>query len=206
MLEDLELLLRVCQLVDHQALNVAQALDHFLLHLRRLKLVNHLVHMRVLSAQVLLLQGVVLGLDGLMTLLFHRRGTLSFRAELARSLASDFFLGRAALSPHFEMIELFVQHHRLLHDGEVEPLAFLRLEVLESLLLQYALPQVGLSILILLLTLSIVTDHHELLRPLPLLVDLAKDSLLVPLQDAKARFERLQHALVFVLDALGEDQ
>ena len=146
MLEDLELLLRVRQLVDHQAFNVTQALDHFFLHLRRLKLVYHLVHVHVFSAQVLLLQGVVLGLNGLVALLLHRGGALSFRAELARALTSNFFLGRAALLPHLEMIELFIQHHRLLHDGEVEPLAFLRLKVLESLLLQYALPQVGLSI------------------------------------------------------------
>ena len=202
----MELLLRVRQLVDHQALDIAQALDHFLLHLRRLKLVYHLIHMRILPAQVLLLQGVVFGLDGLVALLLHRGGTLSFRAEFARPLASDFFLGRAALSPHLEMVELLVEHHRLLHDGEIQSLAFLRFEVFESLLLKYTLPQVGLSVCLLLFTLSIVPDHHELLSPLPLLIDLAEDFLLVSLQDAEARFERLQHPLVFVLDALCEDQ
>ena len=75
--------------------------------------------MRIFPAQILLLQGVVLGLDGLVALLLHRGGTLSFRAEFARPLASNFFLSGAALSPHLEMIELLVQHHRLLHDGEV---------------------------------------------------------------------------------------
>ena len=161
--------------------------------------------MRVLPAQVLLLQGVKLGLDGLMPLLLHRGGTFSLGAVLARPLTSDFFLCRAALSPHFQVIQLLIQHHGLLHDGEIQSLAFLRFEVLEPLLLKHALPQVDLSGCLLFLTVSMVSDLHELLRSQPLLIYLAQYFLLVSLQDTEAGLKRLKHALVFVLDALGED-
>ena len=92
------------------------------------------------------------------------------------------------------MIELLVEHHGLLHDGEVQSLAFLGLEVLEPLLLEETLAKVCLTSGFFLLTLAIVSDVHEVLCALPLSIDLFEYSLLVALEDAEARLEGLEHA------------
>lgn len=92
------------------------------------------------------------------------------------------------------MIELLVEHHGLLHDGEVQSLALLGLEVLETLLLEETLTKVGLASGFFLFTLAIVSDVHEVLCALPLSIDLFQYSLFVALEDTEAGLKGLEHA------------
>lgn len=69
----MQFLLRVGKFVDHEALDVAETFDDFFLHLSRFELADDFVDMRVLAAQVLLLECVVLGLSGLVSLLLDGR-------------------------------------------------------------------------------------------------------------------------------------
>ena len=55
MLYHVQLLLRVCEFVYHQALNVTQTFYNLFLHLSCFKLADHFIYMRILSAEVLLL-------------------------------------------------------------------------------------------------------------------------------------------------------
>ena len=160
--------------------------------------------MWVLSTEILLLQRVVFGLDSLMSLFLHGRGSFSFSTGLSRPLTSYLLLCWAALSSHLQVIQLLVEHHRLLNDGKIKSLTFLCLEVLQSLLLKQTLSKVSLSRCLLLFTLTIVSNIHEMLRTLPLRINLAQDPLLVPLQNTEARLKRLEHTWVLILDALSE--
>jgi len=79
------------------------------------------------------------------------------------------------------MIQLFVQHHRLLDYGQIEPLTFLGFEVLKSFLLEQALSEVALPVLFLLLSLPIVSNVQQLLCALPLRIYFTQYALLVSL-------------------------
>ena len=125
---------------------------------------------------------------------------------LARPLTSDFSLSRASLPSHFHLVELLVEHQGLLHDREIQSLALLRLEVVESLLLEQTLAKDSLASSFFLFALAIVPDVHQVLRALSLGIDLFQYSLLVALQDTEARLERLEHTRILVLDAFGQNQ
>ena len=63
MLQYAQFLLRVGELVDHEGLDIAQAVDDFLLQFGCFDLCDHFLHVTVLPFQVLLLQCVVFSLD-----------------------------------------------------------------------------------------------------------------------------------------------
>ena len=63
MLQYAQFLLCVGELVDHQGLDIAQAVDDLLLQFGRFYLCDHFLHVAVFPFQVLLLQSVVFSLD-----------------------------------------------------------------------------------------------------------------------------------------------
>ena len=69
--KNLELLLGVVQLVDHQVFNVAKTLDHLGLHLSCFEFLDHFFHVVVFSNEIFLLLGVQLCLNSLLMLLPH---------------------------------------------------------------------------------------------------------------------------------------
>lgn len=101
----------VSQFIYHEVLYVAETIDHPLLHLCCLELVDNFVDMTILSLEILLLEGVELGLLGLHSLLFHRRRPFLFCAVLSGPLATDFSFVEAAFAPDLQIVQLFVQHH-----------------------------------------------------------------------------------------------
>ena len=82
-LEQTKLLLRIGELADHKVLDIAQALNHILLHLRGLELSDHLLYVLVLPLEICLLHRVILRLDSLLPLLLHGGGALLLGAEFA---------------------------------------------------------------------------------------------------------------------------
>lgn len=92
------------------------------------------------------------------------------------------------------MVQLPAKHHGLLHNREIQTLTLLGFEVLETLLLELGLALMRDPLNVLLFTLTIVADLHELLGTLPLTIDTIQELLLVPLEDVEASLERLQHA------------
>ena len=183
-----KLLWCVVELVNHECLDIAKTFNYLSLHLGSLEFVNDFVHVRVLSLQVFLLKCIVLGLNSLLSLLLHRRTPFPLRTIMAALLSTDLLSTLTSLATHLQVIELLIQHHRLMHDWKVQPLTFLCLKILESLMLHCAVPKLCDSQHLLLLPFTIVTDLHKLLSSLSLTFDSLQHTLLVSLQDAKSGF------------------
>ena len=196
----------VRELADHKVFDIAQTFNDILLHLGGLELRDHLLYMLVLPLEISLLHRVILRLNRLLSLLLHGRGPLLLGAVFARPLTFDIPVMVTPLPSDLQMIQLFVEEHRLLHNGEIEALSFLRLEIVQLKRLEITLVQGSLIHKLLLLTLAIISDLHQLLSSGSLTLDPVQNLGLIPLQDAEAGLEGLQHSRVLVLDSLRQDE
>ena len=104
------------------------------------------------------------------------------------------------------MIKFLAEHQGLLYDRQVDSLTFFGFEVLKALLLEKTLSELVLAIHLLLLSISVVSDLHDLLSTLSLAFDTIQDPGLIPLQNAEACLQRLKHPRVLVLDLLGKNE
>ena len=111
-----------------------------------------------------------------------------------------------ALAPDLQVVQLFVEEHRLLHNGEIEALPLFRLEIVQLKRLEIALLQSSLIHKLLLLTLTVISDLHQLLSAGSLPLDSVQNLGLIPLEDAEAGLEGLQHSRVLILDSLRQDE
>lgn len=160
--------------------------------------------MRILSLKVLLLHHELLCLHCMVFLLLDRGRPLLVCTVFAWSIATDLTFMVLARSSHFQMIQLFVQHHRLLHDRKIQTLAFLRFEILKPLILPLTLAFLCDVFESHFFSLSVISDFHELLSTLSLTFDAIEHSLFVSLQNVESRFQWLQHAWILIFDPLSQ--